>query len=177
MFILSIERVVPLPVFLAFFHRFLLFFVSCLVLGASAAYLFIMWDSLGYSSHVFAPCTRIALAGPKDWRPGLIPGLSRYRTERNGSNLCIIHRGLKIMSTRLLLDTICSRSFSISCWFFLLSVFAEIGKKQKGKAFGRNFVLGPKKKKKNCNPGTNFHRLAVEKMCLQSVWGCHVLYM
>lgn len=58
-----------MPVFLAFFHRFLLFFVSCLVLGASAAYLFIMWDSLGYSSHVFAPCTRIALAGQKDWRP------------------------------------------------------------------------------------------------------------
>lgn len=64
------------------------------------------------------------------------------------------------MSTRLLLDTSSTALQHLLLIFFPVS-FPKLARK--GKAFGRNFPLW-REEKKTGNPGTNFHRLAVEKM-------------
>jgi len=116
--------------FPVFFHRVLFFFS---VLGAWAAYLFIMWDSLGYSSHVLPHARKLHF-----------PGLSPSRTERNGSKLCIIRGGLKIMSTRLLLDSGC-RSISVDS--FCPVSLPKLARNSKAKRLGETLSWGEQNKK------------------------------
>lgn len=65
------------------------------------------------------------------------------------------------MSTRLLLDT-SSTALQHLLLIFFPCVFSKIGKKRQ--SVWAKLSAMERRKKKTGNPGTNFHRLAVEKM-------------